>query len=127
MADRERGNEFMAGAGLMTDEQERQANETSAGDASSTGVDEVLESINPMLASVAGHAEAKPRVIAVMPAYNAEATLEKTIADIPRGTVDEIILVDDCSTDGTVELAKKLGLTGRRATRTRWSETPTTS
>lgn len=46
-----------------------------------------------------------------MPAYNAESTLEKTIADIPEGSVDEVILVDDCSTDGTVELAKKLGLT----------------
>jgi len=95
----------------MTDEQERQAEDIAARSASSQGVDEVLESINPMLASVAGHSERKPRVIAVMPAYNAEATLEKTIADIPRGTVDEIILVDDCSTDGTVELARKLGLT----------------
>ena len=96
----------------MTDEQERQADEVTAEKASSHGVDEVLESINPMLASVVGHVKKeRPRVIAVMPAYNAEATLEKTIADIPRGTVDEIILVDDCSTDGTVELAKKLGLT----------------
>ncbi|MDA0588653.1 MAG: glycosyltransferase family 2 protein [Planctomycetota bacterium] len=46
-----------------------------------------------------------------MPAYNAASTLEKTIADIPRGSVDEIILVDDCSTDNTVELARHLGLT----------------
>ncbi len=46
-----------------------------------------------------------------MPAYNAEKTLEKTIKDIPKGTVDEIVLVDDCSKDGTVALAKKLGLT----------------
>ena len=51
------------------------------------------------------------RVIAVMPAYNAAATLERTIADIPEGSVDEIILVDDCSTDNTVELARSLGLT----------------
>jgi glycosyltransferase involved in cell wall biosynthesis len=101
----------MAGAGGMTDEQERKADEISADGTASTGVDEVLNAINPMLASVAGHPDDKPRVIAVMPAYNAEATLEKTIADIPRGTVDEIILVDDCSTDGTVELARKLGLT----------------
>ena len=46
-----------------------------------------------------------------MPAYNAEKTLERTIKDIPSGAVDEIILVDDCSKDGTVALAKKLGLT----------------
>ncbi len=46
-----------------------------------------------------------------MPAYNAAATLEKTISDIPKGSVDEIILVDDCSRDNTVEVATALGLT----------------
>jgi glycosyltransferase involved in cell wall biosynthesis len=51
------------------------------------------------------------KVIVVMPAYNAETTLEKTLADIPEGSVDEVILVDDCSKDGTVALARKLGLT----------------
>lgn len=51
------------------------------------------------------------RVIAVMPAYNAAATLERTLADIPAGAVDEIILVDDGSRDNTVELARQLGLT----------------
>jgi glycosyltransferase involved in cell wall biosynthesis len=54
---------------------------------------------------------AKPKVIVVMPAYNAEKTLERTIKDIPPGSVDEVILVDDRSKDGTVELARKLGLT----------------
>ena len=45
-----------------------------------------------------------------MPAYNAEKTLERTLDDIPREWVDEIILTDDASRDGTVELAKRLGL-----------------
>jgi len=52
----------------------------------------------------------KKKVIVVMPAYNAEKTLEKTLDDIPRGWVDEIILCDDASRDGTVALARKLGL-----------------
>lgn len=50
------------------------------------------------------------KVIAVMPAYNAEATLERTLAEIPAGAVDEIVLVDDASRDRTVELARSLGL-----------------
>jgi glycosyltransferase involved in cell wall biosynthesis len=50
------------------------------------------------------------KVIVVMPAYNAERTLERTLADIPRDWVDEIILVDDRSRDGTVGLARRLGL-----------------
>ena len=45
-----------------------------------------------------------------MPAYNAAKTLEKTVMDIPQG-FDDVILVDDNSTDNTVELALKLGLT----------------
>ncbi len=45
-----------------------------------------------------------------MPAYNAEKTLKKTLGDIPKGLVDNIILVDDGSHDKTVQLAKKLGL-----------------
>ena len=54
---------------------------------------------------------AKDKVIVVMPAYNAETTLERTLADIPKGSVDEVILVDDCSREGTVDLARRLGLT----------------
>ncbi len=50
------------------------------------------------------------KVVVVMPAYNAATTLEKTVADIPPGVVDEIILVDDCSRDGTAALARRLGL-----------------
>jgi glycosyltransferase involved in cell wall biosynthesis len=50
------------------------------------------------------------KVIVVMPAYNAEKTLERTLTDIPRDWVDEIILVDDHSRDRTVEIARRLGL-----------------
>src|SRR6266576_2246191 len=51
------------------------------------------------------------KVIAVMPAYNAESTLAATLADVPADSVDEVILVDDGSTDRTVELARDMGLT----------------
>jgi glycosyltransferase involved in cell wall biosynthesis len=50
------------------------------------------------------------KVAVVMPAYNAEKTLERTLDDIPRDWVDEIILVDDRSRDRTVEIARGLGL-----------------
>ena len=53
----------------------------------------------------------KSKVIVVLPAFNAEKTLGKTVSEIPREVVDEIILVDDGSTDGTVNLAQKLNLT----------------
>jgi glycosyltransferase involved in cell wall biosynthesis len=52
----------------------------------------------------------KLRVIVIMPAYNAAKTLEKTYQDIPKDVVEEIILVDDGSSDKTVKIAKKLGL-----------------
>jgi glycosyltransferase involved in cell wall biosynthesis len=54
------------------------------------------------------------KIIAVMPAYNAARTLEATVRDIPAGSVDEVIVVDDASTDGTVEVARRLGLTAVR-------------
>ena len=46
-----------------------------------------------------------------MPAYNAASTLERTVNDIPPGSVDEILLVDDGSKDDTVAIARRLGLT----------------
>ena len=52
----------------------------------------------------------KEKVIVVMPAYNAEKTLEATYRDIPEDFADEIILVDDNSTDQTVSIARKLGI-----------------
>lgn len=53
---------------------------------------------------------ANKKIIVVLPAYNAAATLKKTILDLP-GFVDEKILVDDASHDDTVALARELGLT----------------
>jgi glycosyltransferase involved in cell wall biosynthesis len=60
--------------------------------------------------AVAAAGAKQPKVIVVLPAYFAERTLEKTIADVPRDCVDEMILVDDHSADRTVELARRLGL-----------------
>jgi glycosyltransferase involved in cell wall biosynthesis len=57
------------------------------------------------------HKKMPSKIIIVMPAYNAAKTLEKTYNDIPLDVVDEIILVDDASSDNTVEIANKLGLT----------------
>ncbi len=51
-----------------------------------------------------------PKVVVVMPAYNAEKTLEKTYKDIPKGVADEVLVVDDDSRDKTVEIAKILKL-----------------
>ncbi len=51
------------------------------------------------------------KIVVVMPAYNAEKTLEKTYLEIYKDIVDEIILSDDCSGDSTKELAKKLNIT----------------
>ncbi|MDB5307312.1 MAG: glycosyl transferase family 2 [Gemmataceae bacterium] len=51
------------------------------------------------------------KIIAVLPAYNAEQTLAATLADFPAGCVDEILLVDDGSKDRTVEIARAMGLT----------------
>jgi glycosyltransferase involved in cell wall biosynthesis len=50
------------------------------------------------------------KVVVVLPAYNAEKTLVATWDDIPKEWADEILLVDDCSRDRTVELARELGI-----------------
>jgi glycosyltransferase involved in cell wall biosynthesis len=50
------------------------------------------------------------KVVVVLPAYNAEKTLEKTYREIPFDIVDEVVLVDDASRDGTLELANSLGI-----------------
>jgi glycosyltransferase involved in cell wall biosynthesis len=50
------------------------------------------------------------RVMVVLPAYNAARTLERTVAEIPSGVVDDVLLVDDASRDETVRLAERLGI-----------------
>jgi len=49
-------------------------------------------------------------ITVVLPAYNAEKTLEATFNEIPFDIVDHVILVDDCSRDNTIGLAKRLGI-----------------
>ena len=51
------------------------------------------------------------KIIVVLPAYNAEKTLESTYREIPFGIVDEVILVDDASDDRTCEVARQLEIT----------------
>ncbi len=50
------------------------------------------------------------KIVVVMPAYNAEDTLEKTFSELPFEMIDEVVLVDDDSGDKTVSIAKKLGI-----------------
>jgi glycosyltransferase involved in cell wall biosynthesis len=52
----------------------------------------------------------KPKVVVVMPAYNAAKTLRMTYAELPREVVDLVILVDDGSADETIQIARELGL-----------------
>ena len=70
-----------------------------------------LGRIESMLHAISAENKLHRRTIAVMPAYNAATTIERTLKDIPQGSVDEVILVDDCSTDNTVEVAESLGIT----------------
>ncbi|HUK91847.1 MAG TPA: glycosyltransferase, partial [Blastocatellia bacterium] len=51
------------------------------------------------------------KIVVVMPAYNAARTLERTYDEIPHDIVDQIILVDDGSSDSTVDLAGRMGIT----------------
>ena len=51
-----------------------------------------------------------PKVVVVLPAYNAAKTLSLTLAEIPAAYRADIVLVDDASRDNTVELARDAGL-----------------
>ena len=59
------------------------------------------------------------KVVVVLPAYNAEKTLRRTVDEIPHDIVDELILTDDASRDSTSELSKELGITTIRHDRNR--------
>ena len=50
------------------------------------------------------------RIVVVMPAYNAEKTLEAVLLEIPFEFIDEVILVDDASQDRTAQLSRELGI-----------------
>lgn len=50
------------------------------------------------------------KVVVVLPAYNAEQTLKQTYEEIPFDSVDEVVLVDDASSDNTIEIASQLGI-----------------
>ncbi|MCH8904027.1 MAG: glycosyltransferase family 2 protein, partial [Bacteroidetes bacterium] len=50
------------------------------------------------------------KIVVVLPAYNAEQTLEQTYKEVPMDIVDEVILVDDASSDKTVEVGRQLGI-----------------
>jgi len=55
--------------------------------------------------------KSNPKIIVVMPAYNAEKTVKKTYNDLPKDLIKEVILVDDASHDRTLDKAKALGIT----------------
>jgi glycosyltransferase involved in cell wall biosynthesis len=59
------------------------------------------------------------RVTVVLPAYNAELTLRRTVEEIDRAIVDDLVLVDDASTDRTIQAAEALGMTALRHDRNR--------
>ena len=50
------------------------------------------------------------KVVVVLPAYNAAKTLRQTYNEIDRSIVDEVILVDDFSSDNTFEIANEIGI-----------------
>jgi glycosyltransferase involved in cell wall biosynthesis len=66
---------------------------------------------SPGAAQPAPHgAPPAPKVIVVMPAYNAGRTLRLTYEELPKDQVSLVILVDDGSTDHTLEVARDLNL-----------------
>jgi hypothetical protein len=66
--------------------------------------------VEPAALSLRGTPGSRARRVVVLPAYHAEKTLRDVVAQIPRGEVDRILLVDDASSDRTAELAMELGI-----------------
>ena len=54
--------------------------------------------------------DSRPKIVVIMPAYNAAKTLRMTYLELPRDVVDLVLLVDDASSDDTVEVARQLNL-----------------
>ena len=69
------------------------------------GADNAARELTPSV-----DASPRPRVVVVMPAYNAARTLRMTYTELPHDSVDMVILVDDGSTDDTVAVARELNL-----------------
>jgi glycosyltransferase involved in cell wall biosynthesis len=69
-----------------------------------------IQGAEALLAAIEIEHTTPERTVVIMPAYNAEATLERTVADLPIESINDVILVDDCSRDRTVEVARSLGL-----------------
>ena len=88
--------------------------EGAAGNPAATGVPisgTLRLTVHPRSTPAAGEAPAaKPKVVVVMPAYNAARTLPMTYAELPHELVDLVILVDDGSSDDTVRVARELGV-----------------
>jgi Glycosyl transferase family 2 len=57
------------------------------------------------------------RIAVVLPAYNAESTLRRTVAELDRSIVDDLVLVDDASTNATIAVAEALDLDAGEAFR----------
>ena len=64
--------------------------------------------VDRILVPEGDHPRREHKVIAVLPAYNAESTLAATIADIPVGSIDEVVLVDDGSKDDSAAILAEL-------------------
>jgi glycosyltransferase involved in cell wall biosynthesis len=60
--------------------------------------------------SSAGRGERVPKTVITLPVYRAERTLAQTLAEIPDGVADRLILVDDASPDNTAQVARELGV-----------------
>ena len=69
-----------------------------------------MRSVEPIQPAPAPSPARSQKICVVMPAYNAEKTLERTYRDLPREWVDDIVLVDDASRDRTTEISRALGL-----------------